>query len=230
MSIESIFEASLVVQFTLIILISLSIFVWGIAISKYQFFKKLQASNDLFSHRFQKTTSLDSLYEDLKQYEESSLARVFKETYEEMKRMAESPLLKPTDATTENTPLLFGIDNLERTLRRAIENEISAMESYLSILATTGSTGPFIGLFGTVWGIMNSFHKIGQTGIATLAVVAPGISEALIATAIGLAAAIPAVVLYNHFIGKIRKQEITLNNFAADYLNVVKRSFFSAKG
>lgn len=229
MNFESIFEASLVVQFTLLILILLSIFVWGVAISKFQFFKRMQAANELFLHRFQKTTSLDSLYEDLKQYEESSLARVFKEAYEEMKKMAESPLLK-SEPDTEKAPLLTGHDNIERVLHRSIENEVSIMESYLNILATTGSTGPFIGLFGTVWGIMNSFHKIGQTGVATLAVVAPGISEALIATAIGLAAAIPAVVLYNHFIGKIRKQEVSLNNFSADYLNIIKRSFFSNKG
>ena len=85
------------------------------------------------------------------------------------------------------------MDNLERVLNKATENEISRLESRLTVLATTGSTGPFIGLFGTVWGIMGSFHKIGQTGTASLAVVAPGISEALIATAIGLAAAIPAV-------------------------------------
>jgi len=101
------------------------------------------------------------------------------------------------------------------------------MESKLTVLATTGSTGPFVGLFGTVWGIMSSFHKIGTTGNASLAVVAPGISEALVATAIGLAAAIPAVVLYNHFISTIRKEEIELNNFSADFLNIVKRNFFN---
>ena len=94
------------------------------------------------------------------------------------------------------------------------------------MLGTIASSAPFVGLFGTVWGIMGSFHKIGQTGTASLAVVAPGISEALIATAIGLAAAIPAVVLYNNFISKIRKQEIVMNNFNADFLNIVKRNFF----
>ncbi len=228
-ALESIFEASLVVQLTLLILIGLSVFVWGIAITKFQFFNKVNKANEVFLHRFQKTTSLDSLYEDLKQYEDSSVARVFKDAYEEMRRIAESPLLKQSE-NTDTSPLLSGLDNLERSLHRAIENEIATMESYLNVLATTGSTGPFIGLFGTVWGIMNSFHKIGQTGVATLAVVAPGISEALIATAIGLAAAIPAVVLYNQFIGKIKKQENILNNFASDYLNVVKRNFFSVKG
>ena len=100
------------------------------------------------------------------------------------------------------------------------------MESRLSLLATTGSTGPFIGLFGTVWGIMGAFQKIGATKVASLAVVAPGISEALIATSVGLAAAIPATVAYNHYVSRIRKMEIELNSFAADFLNIAKRNFF----
>lgn len=103
------------------------------------------------------------------------------------------------------------------------------MEARLSLLATTGSTGPFIGLFGTVWGIMGSFHKIGSTGMANLAVVAPGISEALIATAIGLAAAIPATVAYNHFVTRIRREEIDLSSFSADFINIAKRNFFKEK-
>jgi biopolymer transport protein TolQ len=100
------------------------------------------------------------------------------------------------------------------------------MENRLTILASTGSTGPFIGLFGTVWGIMNSFQQIGITGSASLAAVAPGISEALITTAIGLAAAIPAVLIYNNCVAVIRKEEVSLNNFSTDFLNIVKRNFF----
>ena len=110
--------------------------------------------------------------------------------------------------------------------RKAIDTEISTMEARLSFLATTGSTGPFIGLFGTVWGIMGAFATIGATGMASLAVVAPGISEALIATAIGLVAAIPATVAYNHFITKLKREEIELNSFASDFLNIAKRNFF----
>ncbi|MEI7974274.1 MAG: MotA/TolQ/ExbB proton channel family protein, partial [Bdellovibrio sp.] len=121
---------------------------------------------------------------------------------------------------------LSGIDNMERALKQAVENEVALMESRLSWLATTGSTGPFIGLFGTVWGIMSSFHKIGAMGSASLAVVAPGISEALFATAVGLGAAIPAVIIYNSLVTQVRRQEIQLNNFAADFLNVAKRNFF----
>lgn len=220
---DAIANASPLVQLTLLILIGLSVFCWAIAYAKFQHFKSLKRSNELFLSKFWKVNSLDTLYEDLDQYKDSSLARVFKAAYLEMKKLAESPLLAKAEG---DKPILSGIDNMERVLRKASENEISQMESRLTVLATTGSTGPFIGLFGTVWGIMTSFHKIGQTGSASLAVVAPGISEALIATAIGLAAAIPAVVLYNHFIAQIRREEINLNNFNADFLNIVKRNFF----
>lgn len=221
-SIEAILNASIVVQITLLILLGLSIVCWAIAISKFKTFKTIFHSNDLFINKFWKVTSLDNLYEDIDSYKDSSAARVFKSAYLEMKRIADSPLVQKNETKVS----LTGLDNLERALKKAIDSEIDQLESKLNILATTGSTGPFIGLFGTVWGIMGSFHKIGQTGAASLAVVAPGISEALVATAIGLAAAIPAVVMYNHFVTKIKKEEIALNNFSADFLNIVKRNFF----
>lgn len=223
---EAILQASPIVQFTLLILIGLSVVCWGISFNKWRLLNKIRMLNELFLVQFWKSSSLDHLYDELETYRESPLARVFKSAYLEMKKLADvSPGLKGT--TEAAKPQLTSIDNLERVIRKAIENELAIMESKLTMLATTGSTGPFIGLFGTVWGIMGSFHKIGATGNASLAVVAPGISEALVATAIGLAAAIPAVVLYNHFISKIRKEEIELNNFSADFLNIVKRNFFN---
>lgn len=221
-ALDAIAQASPVVQLTLIILVGLSIASWAIGWSKYSSFKKLAIANELFLAKFWKVNSLDSLYEDIDQYKDSSLGRIFKAAYIEMKKLAESPLTKTDGAK----PVMSGLDNLERVLRKSSENELATMERRLTLLATTGSTGPFIGLFGTVWGIMGSFHKIGATGSASLAVVAPGISEALIATAIGLGAAIPAVVLYNHFIAQIRREEIELNNFSTDFLNIVKRNFF----
>ena len=123
-------------------------------------------------------------------------------------------------------PQLIGIENFARALRKASDIQIASLESRLGFLATTGSTGPFIGLFGTVWGIMNAFQKIGNTGQASLAVVAPGISEALIATAIGLATAIPAVVAYNHFVSQVKREELEISNFSSDLMNVAKRNFF----
>ncbi len=225
-ALDSILSASPVVQLTLLILIFLSIVCWAIAYMKYRQFKILINANEPFLHKFWKATSLDSIFEGLDQFKDSPLARVFKSGYLELQRLAES---NAASKSPQSGLKLSGIDNLERALRKATDSEIALMESRLSILATTGSTGPFIGLFGTVWGIMGSFHKIGQTGSASLAVVAPGISEALIATAIGLAAAIPAVVIYNHFTTEIRKQEMSLNNFNTDFLNIVKRNFFKSE-
>lgn len=225
--IDSLLQASFVVQLVILILISLSILCWAIAWTKYNQFKRLKEANEIFDQQFWKMSSLDDLYEKLPVHEDSSHARVYKSAYLEMKKIAESPMLnKSGTKIATDAPQLSGIDNLERSLRKASDNELADLESKLNILASTGSTGPFIGLFGTVWGIMGSFHKIGLTGSASLAAVAPGISEALIATAIGLAAAIPAVMLYNHFITQIRKEEISLNNFNADFLNIVKRNFF----
>lgn len=222
---EAILQASPIVQLTLLILIGLSIVCWGIGWTKWKQLKSLRDANEVFMTRFWKTNSLDALYEEVDTFHGSSLARVFKAAYLELKKLAESPHLNRSNAEAAK-PQLSGLDNLDRVLRKTIEIEVSQMESRLTVLATTGSTGPFIGLFGTVWGIMTSFHKIGQTGSASLAVVAPGISEALVATAIGLAAAIPAVVLYNNFVSRIRHEEMDLNNFSTDFLNIAKRNFF----
>jgi biopolymer transport protein TolQ len=208
-SLDAIASASPVVQLTLLILISLSVVCWAVGIAKYRQFQRVAAANEPFLKRFWKTQSMELLYGDCDQFRGSSIARVFKAGYLEYK-----------DSGSQS----YAAENIERALRKAVDIEVADMESRLTLLATTGSTGPFIGLFGTVWGIMGSFHKIGATGNASLAVVAPGISEALIATAIGLAAAIPAVVLYNNFIARIRREEIALGNFTTDFLNIIKRS------
>ncbi len=208
-SFDAVLSASPIVQLTLLILISLSVVCWAVGFAKYKQFKELKLNNEPFLSRFWRTKDLVGLYEDMDQFRKSSVGRVFKVGFEEIINAEEGTLVD--------------LHSVERALRKAVEIEVAGMESQLTLLATTGSTGPFIGLFGTVWGIMGSFHKIGATGNASLAVVAPGISEALIATAIGLAAAIPAVVLYNNFIAKIRREETELNNFTGDFLNTVRR-------
>ena len=119
------------------------------------------------------------------------------------------------------------IENIARALRRATQSEVTNLEAMVPFLATTGSVAPFIGLFGTVWGIMNSFINIGAQKNASLDVVAPGIAEALIATAIGLAAAIPAVMAYNYFVRRINVLSSEMENFSADYLNIVRRHFLA---
>jgi len=124
----------------------------------------------------------------------------------------------------------FGIDNVKRSLRRSTTTEITKMTQMVPFLATTGNTTPFIGLFGTVWGIMNSFQGIGLRGSASLAVVAPGISEALVATAAGLAVAIPAVIAFNFFMNKIRVIDAEMQSFSSDFLNIVERDLLREKG
>jgi len=222
---DAIVSASPVVQFTLLLLVVLSITCWAIIFAKKKQLDTLNQANSPFTDLFWKAKSLDDVFDSLKDYPNSSLARLFKAGYLELRKIADSNLAT-NEPDSEKTPLLTGLDNLDRALRKASDEEIALIESRLSLLATTGSTGPFIGLFGTVWGIMGAFQKIGTTKVASLAVVAPGISEALIATAVGLAAAIPATVAYNHYISRIRKMELELTSFAADFLNIAKRNFF----
>ena len=222
---DAIVSASPIVQLTLLILVVMSVACWAIIFSKKKQIDNLIEANAPFTDLFWKANSLDDIFDSLKDHPNSSLARLFKAGYLELRKIADSNLVSSKNPQ-ESTPLLTGLDNLDRALRKASDEELALMEARLSLLATTGSTGPFIGLFGTVWGIMGAFQKIGVTKVASLAVVAPGISEALIATAVGLAAAIPATVAYNHYISRIRKMELELSSFAADFLNIAKRNFF----
>jgi biopolymer transport protein TolQ len=148
--------------------------------------------------------------------------------YLELKKLSQSGIsVSMPLPSASDTPSLgsqtSGIENVKRTLRRAINTEMTRLTQMVPFLATTGNTTPFIGLFGTVWGIMHSFRSIGLKGSANLAVVAPGISEALIATAAGLAVAIPSVIAFNYFNQKIRVIESELQSFSADFLNIVER-------
>lgn len=216
-------SASPVVQLTLLCLVGMSVVSWAIIWQKRKQFSAVDEANSPFEENFWKAGSLEDVQENLKDYPDSNLAAVFRLGYIELKKLADSSLSATGDS---DAPSLSGLDNLSRALRKAIDLEISRLEARLIFLATVGSTGPFIGLFGTVWGIMGSFQRIGQTGMASLAVVAPGIAEALIATGIGLAAAIPATIAYNHYVNLLKKQELVLNNFASDFLNLAKRNFF----
>jgi biopolymer transport protein TolQ len=222
---DSVLSASLPVQLLLLVLIGLSVVCWAIMATKWKQFRAFEEANHLFLDRFWKATSLESVHENIADFPGSNVARVFRAAYVELQRIADSAL--GGGGRLNNTaPRLSGLDNLERSLRKAVDTEIAFAEAKLNFLATTGSTAPFIGLLGTVVGIMTSFGQIASTGSASLAVVAPGISEALFATAIGLFAAIPAVVAYNYFIGRTRKLEIELTNFSSDFLNIAKRNFF----
>ena len=173
--------------------------------------------------RLAATKQFDLIYAQLDRFVNSPLTILFNEGYGELKKLTEKGDHpdEPSGISTD----LGGIDNITRALRRATTSEITRLEKYLTFLATTGSTAPFIGLFGTVWGIMTAFKGIGETGSASLAVVAPGIAEALIATAIGLVAAIPAVMGYNHFQHKIKVVISEMDSFATEFLNIVQRTF-----
>ncbi|MCC7404555.1 MAG: protein TolQ [Bdellovibrionales bacterium] len=222
---DAIWSASPIVQLTLFCLVVMSVTCWAVIFAKKKQIDLLNAANGPFSDLFWKANSLDDIFDAIKDHPNSSLARLFKAGYLELRKIADSNLASHKEGAGPTT-MLTGLDNLDRALRKTTDEELAGLESRLNVLATTGSTGPFIGLFGTVWGIMGAFQKIGATKVASLAVVAPGISEALIATAVGLAAAIPATVAYNHFVSRIRKMEIELTSFGADFLNIAKRNFF----
>lgn len=221
---DAILSSSPVVKLTLLILVLLSVICWAVIFYKKKNLKVLKEADEEFLNVFFKARALDDIYAVREDFPKSSLARIFEAGYTELKKLADSPLAQEEEP--HSPPLLHGSDNLERALRKATDMEISKLESLLGILASTGSTGPFIGLFGTVWGIMGAFQKIGATNMANLAVVAPGISEALIATAIGLVAAIPATMAYNYFLNEIKKIELEFNGFTTDYLNIIRRNFF----
>ncbi len=223
-------NAGLMVQFVLLLLLFFSVTSWAIMILKYRYIKKAFSESAEFIDFFWKSRNLSNAFSKAKLLRGSPIARIFRVGYVELKKLSRSGGKMTSESEhsseTESASLssrFTGIDNVKRALRRAINAETTRMTRMVPFLATTGNITPFIGLFGTVWGIMNSFHGIGLRGSASLAVVAPGISEALIATAAGLAAAIPAVIAFNHFMQKIRIIESELQNFAADFLNIIER-------
>ena len=215
-------SAGIVVKIVLLILIFFSVISWAIILFKLFQIHRANSESERFMDFFWKSKRFDAIASQVDRFVSSPLITLFNEGYGELKKLVESSEGK-TDSSQLSTDL-GGIENVSRALRRATNSEITRLEKYTSFLATTGSTSPFIGLFGTVWGIMTAFEGIGRTGSASLAVVAPGIAEALIATAIGLVAAIPAVMAYNHFQHKIRVLIKEMDNFSTEFLNIVQRN------
>jgi len=214
-----ILDAGLMVKFVLLILLVLSIVSWTIIFLKFRYYRKIKIENEAFDSDYQRSNKLSELLPASKKYSSSTTAEVFRVGYTELTKMN-----KTTKDTARGDEIsLSSIDNVQRALNRASNTEMTKLESALGFLATTGSASPFIGLFGTVWGIMETFKSIGARGSATLAVVAPGISEALIATAAGLAAAIPAVIFYNYFLNKSKVMVQEMDNFADEFLNIIER-------
>ncbi len=217
---QLVLEASPVVQLVMLILVVMTVVCLYIIGAKLIRLNKVtdQSRNflELFwsedRSRAWNAKAMNDIHGQLTRFSRSPIATVFRAGYRELARIART-----------GTPSKADVDNVERALRRAQDAEMMRLENKVQFLATTASTAPFIGLFGTVWGVMNSFIAIHGEKSAGLDVVAPGIAEALIATAIGLAAAIPAVMAYNYFVRRIRVVESETAAFASDYLNIIRR-------
>ncbi|MEO0601857.1 MAG: protein TolQ [Myxococcota bacterium] len=209
-----ILEADLVVQFVLVVLVGMSLVSWGIIVTKYLRVSSAAGQSARFLDLFWQSKRLAEVYEKTQLFPNVPVAEVFRAGYQE--------LVKVNRQSGEGR-LGDSTENIMRTLRRATSVEHVNLQRYITFLGTTGSTAPFIGLFGTVWGILRAFQKLGGGGPATIDVVGPDIAHALIATAVGLAAAIPAVIAFNYFNSSIRVLYSEMDNFSADFLNIVKR-------
>ncbi len=214
-------NAGIIVKIVLALLLFFSVVSWAIILFKFFQVHRANSESERFMDFFWKSARFDTIASQVDRFTNSPLTVLFNEAYAELKKVVEGSVKSDGSALSTD---LGGVENVSRALRRATNSEMTRLEKYLTFLATTGSTSPFIGLFGTVWGIMTAFEGIGKTGSASLAVVAPGIAEALIATAIGLVAAIPAVMAYNHFQHKIRVLANEMDSFSTEFLNIVQRN------
>ncbi len=204
----------------LLLLVALSIATWALIFERWKALRQLQAMSDDFMQEFWESKSLSDLNAKLKDLEYSPAREVFRSGYNEMVRVLQ---VREKRGLSSNAPL--SIDTVRRALAKARQLEEIQLSRNMTFLAVSASACPFIGLFGTVVGIIRAFHDIGLSGSSSLAAVAPGISEALIATALGLAAAIPAVVAFNFFNGRARQQVLVLEGFSTDFLNILERHF-----
>jgi biopolymer transport protein TolQ len=225
--VELITNAGLVVKLVLLILAYFSVTSWAIIIYKTLAIQRATRDSARFLDFFWAKRRFDVISQGLGDYRYSPLSVLFRDVNHELLQSRRAVEGASADALDVD---LGEQERVARVLRRATTSETHRLEKYLSFLATTGSAAPFIGLFGTVWGIMDAFHGIGKSGSASLAVVAPGISEALVATAIGLVAAIPAVIAYNHFVNKVNVLIGEMDNFCQEMLNVVQRMPRSRQG
>mgnify|MGYP001472541714 CR=1 FL=1 len=199
-------RADVIVKSVIIILIASSIYSWALIIEKYRLFKKINKTSEEFENKFWKSRSAESFYNNLPQNIEDPMANVFKDTMQVIVKSKSKSNLS---------------NRLESMLEVSIEKQMNTIEKSYTFLATVGSTAPFIGLFGTVWGIMNSFQSIAISRNTSLAIVAPGIAEALFATALGLLAAIPAVVAYNKFSSDSKKYSQKLESFSKRFISII---------
>ena len=219
MSFEWILHSGPIAMAVLVVLLSFSVVSWAIIFFKWRHIRKATRSSNEFSDLFWRLRRFDEVFEIAKRYPSSPIAQIFQRGYQELAHV------KKHENAGDNIPFsATGVENVEHALRRACQTELAGLEQLIPFLATVGSTSPFIGLFGTVVGIMNSFAEIGAKGSANLATVAPGIAEALVATAAGLLAAIPAVMAYNYFSTRTRVLATEMENFSSDFLGIVRKN------
>jgi biopolymer transport protein TolQ len=217
--------AGLMVKLVMMTLLIFSVVSWWIIIMKQMLFKRARNASEEFLIRFWESKTLNDAYKSAEEYTLSPEAAVFVSGFNELRKISAA---RSNEANPENLQMqLATMENLKRAVRKAQIIESDRLQQSLAFLATTGSATPFIGLFGTVWGILTSFQEIGIRGSASLSVVAPGISEALVATAAGLAVAIPAVVFYNFYSNKLVVFESDIDNFSSDFLNLIERDILS---
>ena len=218
-------HAGLIVKLVMLVLLVFSVLSWWIIISKYILFSRARYASEDFLDDFWESKTLNNAYETAQSFTLSPEASVFISGFNELRKISTARSERAHTETLQSK--LASMENLKRAVRKAQLVETDRLEHSLSFLATTGSATPFIGLFGTVWGILTSFQEIGVHGSASLAVVAPGIAEALVATAAGLAVAIPAVIFYNFYANKLAAFESDIENFSFDFLNLVERDMLS---
>jgi biopolymer transport protein TolQ len=227
---DLILNAGPTVKMVLLILMLFSVISWGIIFLKFRVIRSAIRETETFLGIFWETAKLSQIYNEAKKLKHSPLAEIFLSGYTELekfRKLATNPVQEARQMSQDLDIIspIMGMGNIRRALEQAMIAERTRLEKNLNFLATTGSTSPFIGLFGTVWGIMDAFRKIGIRGSTNLATVAPGISEALIATAVGLFAAIPAVVAYNYYLGQVKTLSSEMDNFASEFLNIIQRNF-----
>ena len=223
--------AGWVVKGVMLVLLLFSVICWGIILTKAIALSRARKDTQLFFDAFRESRKFSLLYAEAKQFTFSPLAHVFKAGYAELNRISRIQQANQPSSESSQEPEYerTGMDNITRSLQQAVTAQRTRMERGVNFLATTGSSAPFIGLFGTVWGIMESFRQIGVMKSASLAVVAPGIAEALIATAAGLAAAIPAVIFYNYFLSRINIISNEMDNFSSELINIIERIYWKRK-
>jgi biopolymer transport protein TolQ len=221
--VEIVGRASLVSRIVLLILVVFSIASWAVILYKLWAFRRTARQSAVFLDVFRKSSKFSEVQAVCKTLGDSALVGIFQAGYAELNSQLRQPA--GAGAAPPARPTLRSLSALDRALMRAASAEINRLESRVTFLATTASIAPFIGLFGTVWGIMAAFESIGATSSTNLAIVAPGISEALIATAAGLFAAIPAVYFYNYLAQRVKLFASQMDDFSLEFLNIAERNF-----